>query len=965
MTTAMRYVVLLLVGLAGSVGAEMATRRWGTPPQGAPRKAGKAPPPAPPAGYVAPTSRAPKIDGELSDEVWDAAPALRLERTLNGSARAPQPTEVRLLCVPPALYLGFRCTEPSVGKLRASQRGHDADVWLDDSVEVFLGSGDAYYHFGIAAGGGTYDARGKDRAWDCGFRAAVGRGKGEWTAEAEIPLAKLAGGARLPEAWIANFNRNRYTAGTWEEMAWSPTLSGDSHVPARFGKLLLKEPPPDAKPPVAPPGARRAGAATVLPCEGGEGVVVFDLSDLPPKATIYRADLFIFRTAAVTGAHPESLVEIAIHPLFEKLADGKPRELGKPLALREPALDRFDATDPVRQWASGKPNGGFFVKTCPLWNAEATCLEVAYEDTPADVPPRVPRVEAFHRAGQTFITWGEADPLIASEETTWGEIKAKLAGARDTCHYRIYSSAKPISARTLPDATLIAEVGPLSAYNVNARNKEYLVGQAMAQPDEMGELARDYNGYMHTWTMDSPRMDRYPVKRFVVDEKAGPLPVGTGLYVHHPASPGQRHYAVVTVRGGVENTREIACAGPLEETVGLGEPVRQGQGLWGPFFDYPGTRWVYVQWCAPPLSPRPNMAFSWSVLAPPDVEGKVPAELYFHPEGYSYAQPGQKMLVGSIQLAPHDHPPSGWYGFNDAYGTLKSFKAGVVRNHTQQRIIAFLEWAKRALPIDPARILAVGADGAAALALSYPDQFAYVLVTGFDRQGMLEPKAVGKFAAAWGPKSPDIKDREGRSEWRWACLDELVAASPGRDLPLFVCRGASWGAEKGWGKGRGRFYRAMHAAGQPLVAHWAWGGQLQKPDRLTGLWRGLDIRSDAFIPAFANCSLDQEGEGSGNTNMSFTWKDVADTPGGLAITVLGTACTFDLTPRRLQGFKIKPGENLSWEAAPLPGRSREEPKPQGGEVAADAHGVATIKGLAIPGDCPGITVRITRREAQP
>ena len=60
-----------------------------------------------------------------------------------------------------------------------------------------------------------------------------------------------------------------------------------------------------------------------------------------------------------------------------------------------------------------------------------------------------------------------------------------------------------------------------------------------------------------------------------------------------------------------------SLAEAVAETVGVGEPVCQGPGLWGPYFDYPGRRQVYVQWCAPPLCPRPSMYFNWSVLVPP------------------------------------------------------------------------------------------------------------------------------------------------------------------------------------------------------------------------------------------------------------------------------------------------------------------------------------------------------------
>lgn len=943
----------------------MATRRWGTPPAAPPEKAPARPRAEPPTCYVPRCKAAPRLDGKLDDAAWGAAAACRLSRTLDGSAAAAVATEVRLLRDEAALYVAVRCAEPLLSRLRAAGRGHDGAIWQDDSIELFLAAGGTYWHFGVNAAGSTYDAKVKDPSWDSGFRAAAGRQGGAWTAEIAIPLAKLAAADKLPVEWRASFNRNRYAAGSWQEFAWSPTYSGDSHVPARFGRMLFQQ-PPAARPGKAPkrPPVRKQ-AVTILPAAGGEGIVRFDLSDVPKGTTIHRADLRIFRTVQVTGRMPEAMIDIEIRPLFGKLdAGSKPAGPGQALALRAPLYDRFDATEAVRQWVAGKANGGFFVKTCPFWHAEATCLDVAYGGAPTDVPPQAGAVSVLHRAGQTFITWREVDPLITREEATYGEIRSKLAAARDACRYRVYSHGQPVTAGNLHEAQLIGEAGPLSAYNLNARNKEYLIAQAMVQGDEMGDLARDYNGYMHQWTMDHPRMDRYPVRRFVIDEQAGPLPVGTGLYVHHPARPGRRYYAVVSVRNGVENTRDLsgdnAPRRGAEETVGPGEPVRQGKGLHGPYFDWPGTRWVYVQWCAPPLAPRPNMGFNWSVLIPPNVEAKAPAELYFHPDGYSYAQPGRKLLLRSVQLAPHDFPASGWYGFHDAWGTLRSFKAGKVRNHTQRRIIAFLEWAKKHLPIDASRVLAVGADGAAALGLRYPDQFACVYVTGFDRDGVLAPKAAGRFADAWGPKSPQIEDGDGRGDWGWAMLDEIVLADGGLDLPLFICRGASWGGDAGWGKGRGRLYRAMHKAGQPLVAHWAWGGNLPRPDKHTGLWRGLDIRADTPVPAFANCSLDQEGEGGGNTNTGFSWRDVTDTPEAFEVTVLSRPCTFDLTPRRLRRFKAAPGEKLAWTATPLPGRGKAELAARRGDVTADGQGVATIRGLEIPRDSEALTLRITR-----
>jgi hypothetical protein len=962
----------------------MATVRIGRAPTKRPAAPAPAPRPAPPVGYVARTDEAPTIDGDATEAAWKGALTLRLDRTLRGGRNVAQPTTVKLLRDADRLYIAFICVEPLTDRLVAKRRARDGAVWEDDAVEVFLSPGDGYYHFVVNPAGSAYDARVKDAAFNSGFAAAAHTGRGRWTVEMAIPLKAMAGGQTAKE-WRANFHRTRRATGGVQECAWSPTYSDDSHQPGRFGRLVFGQPPPEKVKP-APREPKRAGPMTVLPSRTGRGVVRFDLSILPRRAEVLRADLLVFRTAQVTGAAPAALVDIDIRPLFAPLGpSGEPRPSAGPLKLRGPWYDRFDATGAVRQWLAGKPNGGFFVKTMPHWNAQAACLDVAYRGEPvAAAPQQVTGVRAFHRAGQTFITWKEVESLAPGEDLTYGQYKRLLADAAEAVRYRIYCHDRPITAGNLERARRIAEVGPLSAWNINARNKEYLIGEALRKPDEMGELARNYNGEMHRWTMDSPRMDRYPLARFVIDEKAGPLPPATGLYVHHPAAEGRRYYAVVACRAGVENSTRITRAnttGPVAETVGYGAAVRQGKGLRGPYFDYPGTRWVYAQWCAPPLAPRPNMVFNWSVLIPPHAgdattpvipgmkaRAKAPAELFFHAAGYSYAQPGKKVLWYSVQIAPHDWPASGWYGFNDAWGTLRSFREGKVANHTQKRIVAFLDWAVSVLPVDPDQVIAVGADGAAALAMNYPDRFAYVWITGFDRSGVTDPKAAGRFAAAWGPRSPEIRDDQGRADWSWAELDKL-ALTAAKDLPLTVCLGYSWGRDEGYARGNGRFYRAMQKARQPLMAYWGWNGLRSRGEvnPYTGLWRGHEITRAAPIPAFSNSSVNIDRESGGTAGGAFNWSELTDTPERLSAAIHSQEGAFDLTLRRTRRFRPAPGETVRWEAVAQPdprSRSKEKPEPQSGRVEADANGLVTIPRLKYPARSPKMVVTITRAGAR-
>jgi len=702
-------------------------------------------------------------------------------------------------------------------------------------------------------------------------------------------------------------------------------------------------------------------AVQIAPADGGRLLTV-KLAGLDKGAKIVRAHLRVWR-GPIKDAD-DLLATITIYP------SAKAGPADSALALVGPGFDAFDATAAVARALAADGTLRLFVKTFPAFQADRTRLEVLYEARgakPPKAPPAVKGLKAFHRAGQTFITWKEVAPPIASQRATWGEIRTKLAEARVACTYRIYAHNKPINAKTFAQAKFVAEVGPLSCWNVHGRNMEYLIGQAMIKSDRIGELAEGHNHAMYTWGPNHPRMDRYPLDRLVIDPKAGPLPPGTGLYVHHPWRAQKRYYAVVSCRAGVENTADFSAANalakPLAEVTGPGEPVHQGPGLWGPFFDYPGRRQVYVQWCAPPLAPRHNMYFNWSVLVPPGLAKgeKAPGELYFHTGNFSYAKPRIKMILKSVQIAPHDWPPSGWYGYNDAFRTLASYETGWVRDHTQRRILAFLDWALKTFAIDPNRILLTGSDGAALLALNHPERFAYALINDFSNDALRAPKG-GALQMAWGPKCARVEDQARRADWGWGMLDQIVLARRGRDLPLIYCKGYSWGPfVRRFARGKGRFYTAMRKANQPVIADWTWaGGQLIRPDRYTGRWRGLDLTRTTPVPAFANCTTDKDSEGDGNTNLRLGWQPIKETANGAEIVLSNRrGCTVDLAFRRLQRFKPKAGEQLPWEAISSKPRRGETPAPQHGAAIVDRHGVFVLKGLKIARGS-NLAVKVTR-----
>ena len=603
-----------------------------------------------------------------------------------------------------------------------------------------------------------------------------------------------------------------------------------------------------------------------------------------------------------------------------------------------------------------------------------------------NLPPQATGLRAFHRAGQTFITWHDPQASFGDKPATWGELRQCLQDneAQRQVRYRLYRHTRPIDAGSVKDALLLAEVEPLSGFNINSWSLERLVNQIVFSNGDQGELMT--YGPFENWNRDSPQGATLVIPRLAVEDGKA-LPPGTGLYVRSARSAEKACYALTALVGGVENLSQFSAANSIAE------PVAEAPATWRPVeqpapdrfgFDFRGQRHFYVTWTDPPLSPRP-MYFNWSVLVPRDCTKPVPVELYFHAPGHSHALPPVKFLDHSIQICPHDFPFSGWYGYNDAAETLKAPAAGVVRPYTIRRIDAFLKWAEGRFPVDRSRVVAVGGDGAALVATYRPALFAYALITGFEAQ-QLDPKAAARFAAAWGPPSPQIKDESGRGQWAWGELDVLLSGKPlpavvkkgesapmvepsapgfRMELPLFVCRGYSWGRDPSYGHGRGRFYYALQGTDHALCAHWAWGGNLVAPGKYSGLWQGLDLQNTTAVPAITNSSLDQEGEGSGHANSTYVWRNVKEDETGFEATIAGQAGKFDLTPRRLSKFVIRPGQNVLWQAEPVEtptwNRASTKPSARSGVITADGNGLVKIKGLELAAGC-ALRVRIKRAE---
>ena len=960
-----RFTLPSAICLCALAPADMVTRRSGTPPKGQPgRQQAKQLPP--PTGYAPECNRAPTVDGALKDDEWRGAYLLRLDRTLDGTGAAAQPTEVRLLRHRDLLYVGARCIEPLLDKLRATRRGHDGEIWGDDSIEIFLGIGGQYCHLGVNALASTYDGRAKNASWNSGLKAAAGRGPREWTLEIAIPLSAIAGEGKLPEEWIADFNRNRYVTGRLEESSWSPTYSGDSHVPERFGKLLLRDPPKEAKEQVRAPHSGE-GTAQFLPAKNGQGVIRFDLSDLPRGARIHRAELLAFRSSKVEGTMDEALVASEVFPVLTAFAaGGTALAAGEPLGLLGPWYDRFDATEAVKQWVGGKPNGGFFFKRFSLWNKEATCLDVSYEGKPDEVPPPVTGLKAHHRAGQTFLTWKEIRDPVAREEIRWGELKSILDGLdrQERLRYCVYRHGERVTAKSLHKAERIAVVRPLSCWNINGRNIDRPVDKYIATQEVL------MTGHLNPFRV--ARLDgKYgrdcSIDRLVIHDGKEPLPSGTGLYVHTSGERAKAFYAVVTCLDGVQNTRDFSeansLAAPVEEQSGEGEPVLQRQIPPMPFFNFKQERLHYVRWVAPPYVNVPSQYYNWTVGVPLKIGSGIPLELNLHRDGHSYWRTHYRLERDSISLSPHDFPiKSWWYGYHEAAGTLRSLRQGVIQPYTERRLLSFIEWASKKWPIDRNRILVTGCGGGASgtgalhLALRHRDLF-NLAVSGHpvvdcaaasratDRR---KAGAALSLQAVWGKADWGLKTESGRTVWQEHDMNRLVTGLPrATELPMVTMT-----SNHGDAVAR-RFYDQMLARHHPIIASFSWGGTRYVPVSSTGTSPNairLDVRKDRPLLAFVSPEALGlvKGAKMGAFNTDFRWRDIVDRPDRFEVTVTyrgrgkGVA---DVALRRLQNFRAAPGKTYPWKIVAQPG----DAEVQSGEVTPGPDGLLVLRGVRCSG----------------
>jgi len=587
---------------------------------------------------------------------------------------------------------------------------------------------------------------------------------------------------------------------------------------------------------------------------------------------------------------------------------------------------------------------------------------------------------ATFRSGQTFITWRETGD--------------------DLARYRIYRSATPIlQSSDLTPERLVGEVGSQTALNLSASMDLFeLHARLRGNPNSKYEL---------------PRRIYYKI-----DEKAGALSPGTGLFVYTAKSNEKAWYAVTAMTNGAEN-RSIngnILHKSVAEAVAFPDAILQaeenGYRDYVHWTDNIGTKYY------PAMGSTPSIPYNFRVFAPAK-KASLPLILHMHGHTVQYlkrktttfADEKESLFIAldspafsgggrdypvivGVPWIPYP-PIQAWYGYNENFRTGKPEAEGKVKPYTVERVIWMIDWAKRNYEIDPHRVglrgASMGSAGTAQIAMLHPDRIAAIhsvtpiLGSIGSSRGQTRSSAPSTSPTASLTTAPMRRATASSSMLSLfrVNLAEYIASHPEVDLPYLIFTAGRTDNTVGWAN-KPEFMKTiapMHIGAMlywdlrphagPLVGDPP--ASLKKPPVYWDTESGqpttplTSFATNQSYLAFTNLSADDDpgtidfakqpdsrppwdspgaGDFIGTINGEADWDraSIIDQPARYEIVVKlrpfarQDEATADITPRRLQQFKIKPGQQFTYSVKPIDS----EEIMASGNGKADQYGHVTI-----------------------
>lgn len=519
--------------------------------------------------------------------------------------------------------------------------------------------------------------------------------------------------------------------------------------------------------------------------------------------------------------------------------------------------------------------------------------------------PRVRGLIVYRYSGQTFLRWESAGTAVR--------------------HYFVYRSRRPLrTALALRQAEQRYKVKPGSA--VNRRLSDVL---------------------------QRPLFYRVPGPR-------GSLDASRECFVITTTEPGTWYYAV-TASGPDGEFRQVrpgknAVKSAVREQVAVPTAVSQGR------FTYDGEAIdVFVHWTSdrdipgyPAMSAQPSQPFNFAVQK----NGRAdihPLQVRLHGRGDHFLNRvngndnPQEYILSLDDAIPGSNTPTFWFGYDRGIdlerrnGPQAVAPGAGVTDFTARRIRWTIDWAIRKLPVDRTRVMinggSMGGSGAAFSLFEYGDRIAaaHALIPRlrFDYADTAETthghSSLRLFRVLWGPPEKQPRLTHGGLVYDALDFGARLESTDLRSLPPLQVICGRLDSVVGW-KQMLSSMRASDSTASGINFLWdnrghttSWRYPWSPQQHTVDLAR---YRSDRSWPAFSHVSAnsDTSRDMVGTINAAVSWFEpvidererwsVGITRATLemrdSLYIASGPLTADITPRRLQRFRIQRGEWYAW-----------------------------------------------------
>lgn len=450
-----------------------------------------------------------------------------------------------------------------------------------------------------------------------------------------------------------------------------------------------------------------------------------------------------------------------------------------------------------------------------------------------------------------------------------------------------------------------------------------------------------------------------PVHGYRIEPGKPYLPKGTGLWVHTVTNSGPVIYRV-TVWGGKE-----ICRVKVLEHVGNPQPIPEGTRR---LSDGRVFR-TYIHWATPSLCHLDGTPFKFAVQMNSSIQTKNPSPLIVSLHAYGHGmKPTNWTEKTAITLIPDDNTNgmpfksnAWWFGYSDQIGG--NLRESVIENYTERRLLYTIKWVRANYSIDPNRIyirgISMGGTGAISFGMRHPEIFAAIdaMVPQVNPSYKDLGWSLDKLESIWGKREWRLRTLDGQSVWDRQNMTAYVKNHP-EDLPFLKVISGKGDHLIQWGQ-IPPFFKMLQESRHGFCAFWGTGGH---DDSQTGApkeysrFSTYKIRRNESYPAIYNLSVNSNpgdgsyisGDPSGFMNAGFDWKILKDSANEWKVLLTPVDpkvkhCSLDLTPRRLQVFKIKPKSRHLYKNLD----AKTNALIQTGPLTADSHGLLTIKNINI------------------